>query len=80
MAVAVHELEGLGHDVSALGVARLYADFLNGFILDQQDAAARPAVEALGLRAWTAQTVMQTLEDKVALASRVLAAIAELGG
>ncbi len=72
-------LEGLGHDVSALGVARLYADFLNGFILDQQDAAARPAVEALGLRAWTAQTVMQTLEDKVALATIVLAAITELG-
>jgi LPPG:FO 2-phospho-L-lactate transferase len=73
-------LEGLGHDVSALGVARLYADFLDGYILDQQDAAARPAVEELDLRAWVAQTVMQDLEDKVALASVVLSAIRELRG
>lgn len=73
-------LVGLGHEVSALAVARLYADFLDGFILDREDVSQVPAVEALGLRAWTAQTVMQTLEDKVALASRVLAAITELGG
>ena len=73
-------LAGLGHDVSALGVARLYADFLDGFILDQQDAAQRPAIEALGLRARTAQTVMQTLEDKVALAKVVVSALGELQG
>ncbi len=73
-------LAGLGHDVSALGVARLYADVLDGFILDRQDAAHRPGVEALGLRAWTAQTVMQTLEDKVGLAHVVLAALGGLRG
>jgi LPPG:FO 2-phospho-L-lactate transferase len=73
-------LAGLGHDVSALGVARLYADALKGFILDRQDAAHRPAIEALGLRAWTAQTVMQTLEDKIGLARAVLSALDELRG
>ncbi len=73
-------LAGLGHDVSALGVARLYADFLDGFILDREDAAQRPAVEALGLRAWAAQTVMQTLEGKVGLAKVVVAALEELRG
>jgi LPPG:FO 2-phospho-L-lactate transferase len=71
-------LAGLGHEVSALGVARLYGDFLNGFILDQQDAAQVPAVQALGLRAWAAQTVMQTVEDKVGLAKVVIAALEEL--
>ena len=71
-------LAGLGHEVSALGVARLYADFLAGFILDRQDAALRPAVEVLGLRAWTAQTVMQTLEEKVGLAKVVVSALGEL--
>ncbi len=68
-------LAGLGCEVSALGVARLYADFLDGFILDEQDAVQAPAVEALELRAWTAQTVMQTLEDKVALAKQVVTAL-----
>jgi LPPG:FO 2-phospho-L-lactate transferase len=71
-------LAGLGHEVSALGVARLYADILDGFILDRQDAAHRPAIEALGLRAWTAQTVMQTREDKIDLAKVVLSALDEL--
>jgi len=73
-------LAGLGHDVSALGVGRLYADILDGFILDRQDAAHRPAIEAVGPRAWTAQTVMQTLEDKIALANVVLSALEELRG
>ena len=42
-------LAGLGHDVSPLGVARLYQDFLDGFVLDNLDAAVAPEVEALGL-------------------------------
>ena len=71
-------LEGLGHEVSALGVARLFADFLDGYILDARDAAHRPAVEALGLRAWTVQTVMRTLEDKIALARTTLTALEEM--
>lgn len=73
-------LAALGHEVSALGVARLYADFLDGFLLDVQDAAERPAVEALGLRAWTAQTVMRTLEDKITLGVAVVAALEALRG
>ncbi len=73
-------LSGLGYEVSALSVAGIYADFLDGYVLDQQDAALVPAVEALGLRAWTAQSVMQTLEDKVGLAKQIMAVLGELRG
>ena len=36
---AAKMLAELGHDVSALGVARYYKDWVDGFVLDAQDAA-----------------------------------------
>ncbi|HEX5826624.1 MAG TPA: 2-phospho-L-lactate transferase, partial [Candidatus Limnocylindrales bacterium] len=40
-------LAALGHESSALGVARLYADVADVYVLDAVDADAAPAVEAL---------------------------------
>ena len=51
-------LSGLGHEPSALGVARLYAGLVSTFVLDPADAALVPTIEALGLRAVVAPTVM----------------------
>jgi LPPG:FO 2-phospho-L-lactate transferase len=65
-------LSGLGHDVSALGVARLYSDFLDVFIIDAVDAAEKKRIEELGLKVKTANTLMLSLEDKVDLAKIVL--------
>jgi len=70
---AARMLHELGHAASALEVARLYADFLDGFVLDVADGEAAPAVEALGPRVLVTQTVMSTLEDKKRLASEVVA-------
>ena len=53
-------------------VAAHYAGLITGFVLDERDAAAEPAVQALGLDTVVAQTVMVTLEDRVALARTVL--------
>ena len=39
----------LGHESSALGVARLYAGMVDRFVLDEADAQLAPAVEALGM-------------------------------
>ena len=39
-------LQSLGHDVSALGVARLYADLAGVFILDEADASLAAEIEA----------------------------------
>lgn len=65
-------LATLGHDVSPLGVARLYADFLDGFVLDEIDAALAPAIEALGQRTLVTRTIMGDTADRVRLAREIL--------
>ncbi len=67
-------LSSLGHDVSALGVARLYAGLVDVFVVDEEDAALAPAVAGLGMRVVTARTVMGPGEDRARLARDVLAA------
>lgn len=66
-------LAGLGHDVSTLGVARLYADLLDGLVLDEEDAALAPAIEALGLRTLVTRTIMGGDADRQRLAEETLA-------
>ena len=48
----------LGHEASALGVARLYAGPVDVFVIDTVDAGLAPAVEALGLRPVVTDTIM----------------------
>jgi LPPG:FO 2-phospho-L-lactate transferase len=66
-------LAGLGHDVSPVGVARLYHDFLDGLVLDEEDAALAPQVEALGIRALVTRTIMGDADDRRRLAEETLA-------
>ena len=42
-------LRGIGVEVSALGVARYYNSWIDGFVLDQRDADLEGPIEALGL-------------------------------
>ncbi len=65
-------LRALGLEVSAFGVAQLYADFLDTFVIDSKDAAAKSRIENLGVKVKVTNTVMKSLEDKVALAKVVL--------
>ena len=65
-------LRDLGMEVSATTVAHLFRDIVDRFLLDQQDAAEAPAIRAFGLEVATAQTLMGTTEEKVALARTVL--------
>lgn len=69
---AAKMLAELGQEVSAYTVAAHYADFLDGFVLDQVDAAEQARIAELGLRVLVTNTVMQTDADKIALAERVL--------
>src|SRR5262245_11204638 len=69
---AASMLATLGHDISALGVARLYAGLVDGYVLDEVDADLAPAIELLGPRVLTAATVMGGLEDRRRLADEVL--------
>jgi LPPG:FO 2-phospho-L-lactate transferase len=65
-------LSGLGLEVSALSVAKLYSDFLNTFVLDVADAAEKQRIEQLGLEVKVTNTLMKDLQSKVALAKTVL--------
>jgi LPPG:FO 2-phospho-L-lactate transferase len=65
-------MRGLGMEVSAVGVARAYADFLDVLVIDQQDAELAAAVEAEGVRAVVADTIMRDLDVKRALATVTL--------
>jgi LPPG:FO 2-phospho-L-lactate transferase len=67
-------LRSLGHEVSPVGVARLYQDFLQGMVLDELDAALVPGLRALGLEAVVAPTIMHGTGEKRELARRALAA------
>lgn len=65
-------LAQLGHDVSPLGVARLYREFVDIFVVDTCDRAYLGEIEALGMRCVVAETVMSDLEAKRALAEMLL--------
>ena len=65
-------LRGLGFEVSAYGVAKIYSDFLDTFVIDTKDTGSKSRVETLGVNVKVTNTVMKSLEDKVALAKAVL--------
>ena len=65
-------LTSLGHESSALGVARLYAGLVDCFVIDEADAALAPAIEALGMSVRVLPTVMRSDADRAALAQAIL--------
>jgi len=73
-------LPAVGAEVSARGVAGLYADILDGFVIDAVDAATATAVEHLGTKTAITQTLMHTPEDAAALAKGTLALADEVRG
>ncbi|MEP7082047.1 MAG: 2-phospho-L-lactate transferase [Chloroflexota bacterium] len=66
-------LASLGHESSALGVARMYAGLVDRFVLDEADAALASGVEALGMAADVLPTVMRSDDDPAALATALMA-------
>jgi LPPG:FO 2-phospho-L-lactate transferase len=72
-------LVSLGHEPSALGVARLYAGIADVFVLDEVDRELVTAIEDLGLRTLVTDTIMADDAGRARLAADVLA-IAGLAG
>ena len=68
-------LRELGHEPSALGVARLYADICGVFVIDHVDARLRSDIEKLGMRCIVTDTIMKTDDVAAALATTVMAAV-----
>jgi LPPG:FO 2-phospho-L-lactate transferase len=67
-------LVSLGHEASALGVARQYTGIADVFVLDRMDAALDPQIRDLGMRTVVTDTIMAGDEGRARLADEVLAA------
>jgi LPPG:FO 2-phospho-L-lactate transferase len=68
-------LTALGHESSAVGIARLYADLVGTLVIDEADADLAAAVEAEGPRGVVAPTIMSNPARSAACARAVLAAV-----
>lgn len=62
----------LGHEVSALGVARMYRGLVDGFVVDRADGAFAPGIMALGMGVIATDAVMRDERDRERLAREVL--------
>jgi len=69
---AAQLLRGVGCEVSARGVAGLYASFMDGFVIDQRDAAQLAEIEATGLACRAVDSLMVDVAVARALAETVL--------
>ena len=62
----------LGQEPTALAVARHYADFLDGFVIDHADADQRAEIERLNMRVLVTDTLMRDAADRARLAREML--------
>ena len=58
----------VGLEVSSVGVAKFYQDFLGHFIIDNKDCKLKPRIEKLGIKTYCYDTLMTSLNKKQALA------------
>ena len=68
-------LPATGSAVSALAVAERYADFLDGWVIDQKDANLDQAVAALGIKVAVTDTIMRSPQVAEDVARTALALI-----
>jgi LPPG:FO 2-phospho-L-lactate transferase len=69
---AAHMMKSMGLRPSAVEVARLYADFVGIFVLDEVDRKQAVLVEELAMRPVVTNTVMRGLRERKALARVVV--------
>lgn len=68
-------MNALGHDVSCLGVAKMYKNFLDKFIIDLEDIAYKNKIERLIPKVVVTNTNMKNIGDKMMLARITLGEI-----
>jgi len=65
-------MEARGYEVSSLGVAGIYQDFLDRFIIDVLDVDYQEEIEKLISDVMLTQTIMRNVNDKINLARCIL--------
>ena len=73
-------MHSLGHEVSAMGVARGYGGMVDAMVIDRTDADEEPAIAGLGLEVLVTDAVMRGERDRGRLAREVLEFGRSLGG
>ncbi len=66
-------LSSLGHETSALGVAKLYDGLIDAYVIDQADADLEGSIRELGLDVLVTNTIMGDTADRERFAAEVLA-------
>ncbi|BDZ70384.1 2-phospho-L-lactate transferase [Methanobacterium petrolearium] len=65
-------MDAMGHEISSLGVASIYKDFLDKFIIDLEDVDSQEEIEKLISKVMITQTIMRNMTDKINLARCIL--------
>jgi LPPG:FO 2-phospho-L-lactate transferase len=73
-------LSAIGVATTPSAVAGMFADVLDGWLVDERDAAELPAVEALGIRARAVPLLMRDVPAAAAMAAAALDLAAQAGG
>ena len=67
-------MQSLGHESTALGVARLYEGLIDGFVIDHVDADQAPEIEEeLGIAVFVTDAIMHDIADRGRLAREAIA-------
>jgi len=61
-----------GFEVSSVGVANYYQDFLGHFIIDNKDAQLKTEIQKMGIEVYVYDTIMKNLQKKRDLADFVI--------
>jgi LPPG:FO 2-phospho-L-lactate transferase len=69
-------MKGMGFEVSPAGIAEYYHNLVTHLVLDVQDSAIEKQVQSMGIRATVTNTIMNTMRDRVDLASKVISSSA----
>ncbi len=76
---AADMMRSLGHEVSPVGVARLYRGLVDGMVIDTVDGALAPRIRDLGMEVEVTRTVMKDRAGRQALAADVMNFCRRLG-
>ncbi len=65
-------MSGLGLEVSAYTIAKMYRKFVDAFILDEKDKSLLDRIENLGIKVYLMDTLMKGIDKKIQVAKNVL--------
>ena len=74
---AAKMMKELGQTVTAATVARHYRGLVDCFIVDRRDSELQDSIEKLGISVVVADTIMNSTDEKMALAQRVIDTLTE---